>query len=98
MGYGLVLSRKSFLVGINKVYFPKEMWPKDRFNDYFEVHEILAAGECEAAHLVWAVHGERWLSLLAPKTSKLPRIIRLHTSYPGGHWLGRLEPVKVYTE
>jgi hypothetical protein len=92
------MKKSKFIVGISKVYFPRELWPKNKFEEYFEVYEIKAYGNAEAAHLIWAAHGKRWLLLMRPRTSKLPRIISLHTSYPGGHWLGRLSPIEVYVE
>ncbi len=88
-----------YKVGIHKSYFPKEMRPTEIGSEHQEVVVVRGDTRTEAAQTAWAAHGDRWLQMMGPRQTTLPRIVRLHTNEPKagvGGLLGRLEPVKVH--
>lgn len=82
-------------VGISKYYFPKNLWPQG-IQDFFEVVQIKAYSRTFAAQRAWKQNSVRWLNLMEPKLTQLPRKISLYVGETKGTPLGRLDPILVY--
>lgn len=93
---------KKYFVFIHKSLFPKELHPKQQIGkEDFEQWEVVANSRIEAANKVWNKEGERLLSLMGPRKTKLPRKISLFVSQHTPHGevkAGRLDPILVYTD
>jgi len=91
--------QKLYTVGISKLYFPKELWPKGKVEEWYEVIKVKAFTPSEAAQKAWNANGDKWLSLMgSPKASK--RKVSLHSNEPSagvGGKLGRGSPIEVYS-
>lgn len=88
----------TFDVGISKHYFPYTLFPEELVQEFFEMLTIRAMSRIDAATIVWSRHRSRWLILMKPKLTRLPRIVSLHVSGNNGTPPGRLVPIKVYEE
>lgn len=85
--------RKRHLVGVNKMYFPRALWPKG-FTSYVEMWRILATDRVAAAERVWALHGERLLTMMTPGTKQAT----LEVDDPRTRMrIGRLRPITVFS-
>lgn len=89
---------KQYTVGIPKAYFPKEIQPKGIAEECFDVVKIRANSRTDAAHIAWEKYGDRWLSNMSPRSTKLPRRISLFVDEPNSvsnGTLTRLTPISL---
>ena len=85
--------RHRFKVAINKMYFPKEMYPKDRFTSFVYVWTTLAESRTEAVQKIWKQHGPKILN----EVLKTTKAISLDCNNPPKQKLmNRLQPIRVY--
>jgi hypothetical protein len=92
-----------FIVGIPKVYFPREIWPTGPAVAHQQIVMVKALNRPDAAHKAWLLFGNDWLSKMSPKQTSV-RYISLDVNDPLAERgkalsnIGRLPAIRVYSE
>jgi len=85
---------RSYRVGIDKSYFPKNLQPRNITN-VFEVVKVRAGSRIDAAQKAWDRNRSRWLPIMVNPKGKVSLYVNDPGSGPTGIMM-RLIPIQVF--